>query len=68
MGVVLKTKPIKVERWLQMEDFESFFPMLKGMLGAIYGNPERGLKIYEERYDGNANDCFKIPFCNCYDK
>jgi len=51
MGVVVREKPIKVERWLQMEDFESFFPMLRGMLGAIYGDPERGLKIYEERYD-----------------
>ena len=34
-----------------MEDFESFFPMLKGMLEAIYGDAQRGLKIYEERYD-----------------
>jgi len=34
-----------------MEDFGSFFPMLRDMLGAIYGSPERGLKIYQERYD-----------------
>jgi len=34
-----------------MEDFNAFFPMLKGMLEAIYGSAERGLKIYSERYD-----------------
>jgi GNAT superfamily N-acetyltransferase len=51
MGIVIREKPIKVERWLKMEDFESLFPMLKGMLEAIYGNAERGLKIYTEQYD-----------------
>jgi len=34
-----------------MKDWDAFFPMLKGMLEAIYGDAERGLKIYEERYD-----------------
>jgi len=48
----VKTKEdITVERWKRMEDFERFFPMLKGMLEAIYGNAEKGLKIYQERYD-----------------
>ena len=42
---------LRIERWKKMEDFESFFPMLKGMLEAIYGDAQRGLKIYEERYD-----------------
>ncbi|RTZ68645.1 MAG: hypothetical protein DSZ30_03945 [Aquificaceae bacterium] len=41
----------RIERWLKMEDFENFFPMLKDMLKAIYGDARRGLKIYEERYD-----------------
>ena len=48
----VKTKEdIIVERWKRMEDFERFFPMLKGMLEAIYGSAEKGLKIYQERYD-----------------
>jgi len=48
----VKTKQdITVERWEKMEDFERFFPMLKGMLEAIYGSAEKGLKIYQERYD-----------------
>lgn len=34
-----------------MKDWNSFYPMLKGMLEAIYGDAEKGLKIYEERYD-----------------
>ncbi|RUM45667.1 MAG: hypothetical protein DSY35_00445 [Desulfurobacterium sp.] len=42
---------VRVERWKYMEDFNAFFPMLKGMLEAIYGSAERGLKIYSERYD-----------------
>jgi len=42
---------VKVERWKFMEDFNSFFPMLKGMLEAIYGSAEKGLRIYSERYD-----------------
>ena len=42
---------VRVERWLKMEDFENFFPMLKDMLKAIYGDAQKGLKIYEERYD-----------------
>ncbi|HID79230.1 MAG TPA: GNAT family N-acetyltransferase [Aquifex aeolicus] len=41
----------RVERWFQMEDFENFFPMLKDMLKAIYGDAQKGLKIYQERYD-----------------
>jgi GNAT superfamily N-acetyltransferase len=42
---------VRIERWKSMEDFNSFFPMLKGMLSAIYGSAEKGLKIYSERYD-----------------
>ena len=42
---------IRIERWKKMEDFNSFFPMLKGMLEAIYGEAQKGLKIYQERYD-----------------
>lgn len=34
-----------------MVDFDSFFPMLKGMLKEIYGSEEKGLQIYSERYD-----------------
>jgi len=34
-----------------MRNWDAFFPMLRGMLEAIYGDAERGLKIYEERYD-----------------
>jgi len=34
-----------------MKNWDAFFPMLRGMLEAIYGDAERGLKIYEERYD-----------------
>ena len=48
---------VKVERWLQMKDFEKFFSMLKGMLEAIYGSAERGLKIYQDRY--RAVDYYK---------
>jgi ribosomal protein S18 acetylase RimI-like enzyme len=42
---------ITIERWEYMKDWNSFYPMLKGMLEAIYGDAEKGLKIYEERYD-----------------
>ncbi len=34
-----------------MENFEKFFPMLKDMLAAAYGSAEKGLKVYEEKYD-----------------
>ena len=48
---------VRIERWTRMEDFHSFFPMLKDMLEAIYGSTERGLKIYQERY--GAIDYYK---------
>jgi len=49
--------PVKIERWEYMKDWNAFFPMLKGMLEAIYGDAERGLKIYQERY--RAVDYYK---------
>jgi GNAT superfamily N-acetyltransferase len=42
---------IKIRRWCEMEDFNSFFPMLKDMLKHAYGSEEKGLRIYRERYD-----------------
>jgi len=42
---------IRIERWKKMENFEKFFPMLRDMLKAIYGDADRGLRIYAERYD-----------------
>jgi len=53
----MEREKITVERWEYMKDFDSFFPMLKGMLEAIYGSAERGLKIYQERY--RAVDYYK---------
>ena len=49
--------PLKIERWEYIKDWKAFFPMLKGMLEAIYGDAQRGLKIYQERY--RAIDYYK---------
>ena len=48
---------IEIERWYYMKDFESFFPLLKEFLGEVYGNPERGISIYQQKY--KAIDYYK---------
>ncbi|WP_457681472.1 GNAT family N-acetyltransferase [Thermovibrio sp.] len=40
-----------------MENFSSFFPLLKEFLGEVYGSPERGLRVYQSKY--RALDYYK---------
>ncbi len=48
---------ITIRRWKRMEDFKNFFPLLREMLGSVYGSEEKGIKIYAQKY--NAINYYK---------